>query len=153
MRMGESPETVHVTGCPSIDLAAEVRRSPALDFDPLEKYGGVGADVDLSQGYLVVLQHPVTTEHHLARAHITETLHAVRDANLPALWFWPNVDSGSDGKSRGIRIFREREKTADIHFFKNMHPPDFLRLVYNRGASSATRAWRSGSARSSEFPR
>ena len=39
----------HVTGCPSIDLAAEILESPALDFDPFAKYGGVGAPLDLSQ--------------------------------------------------------------------------------------------------------
>jgi UDP-hydrolysing UDP-N-acetyl-D-glucosamine 2-epimerase len=131
IRMGEEPGTVHVTGCPSIDLAAEILDQPELDFDPLEKYGGVGAKLDLHHGYIVVMQHPVTTEHHLARTHVTETLYAVRDAGLQALWFWPNVDAGSDGTSRGIRSFREREPSANIHYFKNMHPPDFLRLLYN----------------------
>ena len=130
IRMGEEPETVVVTGCPSIDLAAEILDRPALDFDPIERYGGVGPQLDLSGGYLVVLQHPVTTEHQRARAQITETLAAVQESGIPALWFWPNVDSGSDGTSTGIRAFRERERSAKIHFFKNMHPPDFLRLLY-----------------------
>src|SRR5450755_1746845 len=34
LRMGEQPASVFVTGCPSIDLAADVARQPALDFDP-----------------------------------------------------------------------------------------------------------------------
>ena len=34
---------------------------PTLDFDPFERYGGVGEQLDLTGGYLVVLQHPVTT--------------------------------------------------------------------------------------------
>jgi len=131
IRMGEEPASVHVTGCPSIDLAAEMLESPALDFDPFEKYGGVGDAVDLSGGYLVVMQHPVTTEYQEARAHIAETLHAVRDQGLPALWFWPNVDAGSDGTSGGIRAFREQHRPENIHFFKNMAPLDFLRLIYN----------------------
>jgi UDP-hydrolysing UDP-N-acetyl-D-glucosamine 2-epimerase len=130
-RMGEAPETVHVTGCPSIDLAADVMRTPRLDFDPFERYGGVGARLDLSRGYLVVLQHPVTTEYELAQEHATETLWAVKEAGLPALWFWPNVDAGSDGTSKAIRRFREQEKPDSIHFFKNMQPEDFLRLLVN----------------------
>jgi UDP-hydrolysing UDP-N-acetyl-D-glucosamine 2-epimerase len=130
-RMGEDPATIHVTGCPSIDLAREILDSPALDFDPIEKYGGVGAPTTLSNGYLVVLQHPVTTEYELARRHVVETLHVVRDAGLPTLWFWPNVDAGSDGTSSGIRAFRELERPDNIHFFKNMTPLDFLRLLYN----------------------
>ena len=132
IRMGERPETVFVTGCPSVDLAAEILRQPALDFDPFEKYGGVGAPVDLSSnGFLVVMQHPVTTEYAAARSHVLETLHAVRDIDLPTLWFWPNVDAGSDGTSGAIRSFREIERPDNIHFFKNMTPTDFLRLVYN----------------------
>src|SRR5438046_3173992 len=74
IRMGEDPAAVHVTGCPSIDLAAGIMCRPALDFDPVEKYGGVGEAIDLSNGYLVVMQHPVTTEYAQARQHVTETL-------------------------------------------------------------------------------
>jgi GDP/UDP-N,N'-diacetylbacillosamine 2-epimerase (hydrolysing) len=131
VRMGENPATVHVTGCPSIDLAAEVLCHPELDFDPVTKYGGVGEGLDLSDGYIVVMQHPVTTEYELARDHVFETLHAVRDLGMPTLWFWPNVDAGSDGTSGGLRTFREREKPKNFQFFKNMAPRDFLRLLYN----------------------
>jgi len=131
VRMGEDPATVHVTGCPSIDLAADVLCHPDLDFDPVEKYGGVGERLNLADGYLVVMQHPVTTEYDLARQQVFETLHAVRDFGMPTLWFWPNVDAGSDGTSGGLRAFREREKPTNFHFFKNMAPFDFLRVLYN----------------------
>jgi len=130
-RMGENPDTVFVTGCPSIDLAAQILDDPKLNFDPFVKYGGVGATAALSDGYIVVMQHPVTTEYELARQHVTETLYGIRDVGLPILWFWPNVDAGSDETSRGIRIFREREDANGFHFFKNMEPIDFLRLVHN----------------------
>jgi UDP-hydrolysing UDP-N-acetyl-D-glucosamine 2-epimerase len=131
IRMGEDPTTVFVTGCPSIDLAAATIDNPRLDFDPFKKYGGVGATFDYSDGYIVVMQHPVTTEYELARRHITETLYAVRELDLPTFWFWPNVDAGSDGTSRGIRTFRESTHVPYIHFFKNMTPEDFLRLIHS----------------------
>jgi UDP-hydrolysing UDP-N-acetyl-D-glucosamine 2-epimerase len=131
IRMGEEPASVFVTGCPSIDIAASVLETPTLNFDPFAKYKGVGETFDLQSEYLVVMQHPVTTEHEHARVQIMETLHAVHDIGLPTFWFWPNVDAGSDGTSRGIRQFRELMRPANIHFFKNMEPEDFLRLVYN----------------------
>lgn len=131
IRMGENPAKVFVTGCPSIDLAADVLLDPTLSFNPFEKYGGVGETVDISNGYMVVMQHPVTTEYESGRAQVIETLYAVRDSDLPTLWFWPNVDAGSDGTSGGIRTFRETERPANIRFFKNMAPTDFLRLLYN----------------------
>jgi UDP-hydrolysing UDP-N-acetyl-D-glucosamine 2-epimerase len=131
VRMGEDPESVFVTGCPSIDLACEVLHHPEMNFDPFEKYGGVGHKVDLTNGYVVVMQHPVTTEHQQARVHVTETLFAAKNSGVPVLWFWPNPDAGSDGTSSGIRAFRENERPENIHFFKNMAPTDFLRLLYH----------------------
>jgi UDP-hydrolysing UDP-N-acetyl-D-glucosamine 2-epimerase len=129
IRMGEDPASVFVTGCPSIDMAARVQAEPNPEINPFEKYGGVGAQMDLSNGYLVVMQHPVTSEYEQARRHVTETLHAIRDLGLPTLWFWPNVDAGSDGTSKGIRAFRELEQPANIHFFKDIPPEDFLHLI------------------------
>ena len=133
-KMGEDPQAVFVTGCPSIDLAAGVLESPKLDFDPFTKYGGVGSALDLANGYVVVLQHPVTTEYEQSRQHIDETLYGVRAASIPTLWFWPNVDAGSDGTSKGIRAFREKEKPANFHFFKNMDATEFLKLLFNSKA-------------------
>lgn len=63
IKLGEIPEHVINTGCPSIDLAKEISEYPYLDFDPLQKYGGVGAKLDWKNGYIVVMQHPVTTEY------------------------------------------------------------------------------------------
>jgi UDP-hydrolysing UDP-N-acetyl-D-glucosamine 2-epimerase len=131
IKMGEHAETVFNSGCPSMDLAEEVLKSPELDFDPYEIYKGVGEIQDLNNGYVVVLQHPVTTEFDQSREHIQETLNAVKDLDIPVLWFWPNVDAGSDGTSKGLRAFRETHKPKHMHFFKNMEGKDFLKLLIN----------------------
>ncbi|MGI0107881.1 UDP-N-acetylglucosamine 2-epimerase [Salinimicrobium sp. WS361] len=129
IKLGEEPDKVINTGCPSIDLAKQITDYPYLDFDPLKRYGGVGANLDWEKGYIVVMQHPVTTEYKESKQHIMETLRAVKKLNYPAFWFWPNVDAGSDGTSNGIRTFRELEQPKNIHFFKNMDPLDFLKLL------------------------
>lgn len=134
IKLGEDPEMVINTGCPSIDLVKEIEGEEKLNFDPLEKYGGVGKNINWKDGYLVVMQHPVTSEYEKAREHIMETLYAVRDSKIPAFWFWPNVDAGSDGTSNGIRTFREQQDPDNIHFFKNMDSLDFLRLLKNANA-------------------
>ena len=131
IRLGENPEMVFNTGCPSIDLASQVMKSPKLDFDPYQKYGGVGPKPDLRNGYIVVMQHPVTTEYADSRRQIEETLNAIKDFEIPVLWFWPNVDAGADGTSSGIRAFREKYSPTHIHFFKNMEGDDFLRLLHD----------------------
>ena len=132
VKLGENPEFVFNTGCPSIDLAKEVKEnSDSLPFNPYEKYGGVGATPDLSNGYLVVMQHPVTNEYQDSRKHIEATLEAVYQLNRPTLWFWPNVDAGADGTSTGIRAFREQHQLPNVHFFKNMEGKDFLHLLHH----------------------
>ena len=131
IRLGEDSNMVFNTGCPSIDIAAKILKNPKLDFDPYLKYGGVGAKPDLTNGYIVVMQHPVTNEYADSRKQIEETLLAVSELAKPVLWFWPNVDAGADGTSAGIRSFREKHQNSNIHFFKNMEGEDFLRLIFN----------------------
>jgi len=131
IKMGEDPAYVFNTGCPSIDLAAQLDGDGTLDFNPFHKYRGVGEEFCLEEGYLVVMQHPVTTEYKESRKHIEATLEVVHELNKPTLWFWPNVDAGADGTSSGIRAFRENHDIPKIHFFKNMEPLDFLKLIKN----------------------
>ncbi|PKA82115.1 UDP-N-acetylglucosamine 2-epimerase/UDP-hydrolysing UDP-N-acetyl-D-glucosamine 2-epimerase,TIGR03568 [Ulvibacter sp. MAR_2010_11] len=130
-RMGEDAAFVFNTGCPSIDIAAQVLAAPQLDFDPIEKYGGVGGPVSAKEPYLVVMQHPVTTEYHEAKQDVLKTLRAIDALKIPTFWFWPNVDAGADGTSNGIRSYREKYNPQHIHFFKNMEPFDFLKLLAN----------------------
>jgi len=131
IQLGESPEMVFNTGCPSIDIAKEVFDNKELTFNPYEKYGGVGSKPDLNNGYIVVMQHPVTNEYQDSRKQIEITLRVIQKINLPTLWFWPNVDAGADGTSTGIRAFREQHMLPNVHFFKNMEGADFLKLLNN----------------------
>lgn len=131
IKLGENANMVFNTGCPSIDIAQEVAKNDSLTFNPYEKYGGVGSQPDLSNGYIVVMQHPVTNEYQDSRKHIEATLRAIQKIDKPTLWFWPNVDAGADGTSTGIRSFREKYKMENVHFFKNMEGDDFLNLLHS----------------------
>ncbi|QTY28140.1 UDP-N-acetylglucosamine 2-epimerase [Flavobacterium sp. CS20] len=131
IKLGEDKSSVFNTGCPSIDLARPVLKSKNLSFDPYQKYGGVGHEPDLKNGYLVVMQHPVTTHIKESRQQIEETLKAIDALKLPTLWFWPNIDAGADGTSSGIRAYREYHELKHVHFFKNLSGEDFLELIYH----------------------
>jgi UDP-hydrolysing UDP-N-acetyl-D-glucosamine 2-epimerase len=131
MKLGENPAYVFNTGCPSIDIAREICDKPNLDFDPQVKYGGVGERISWKNGYIVVMQHAVTNENRDVVKQIQNTLDVIEKLKLPTFWFWPNVDMGSDGISKRIRAHREKNKNTNIHFFKNMDPRDFLRLIKN----------------------
>ena len=129
--MGENPQSVFLTECPSIDIAKSVIDRLPLDFSPFKKYGGVGEEIELTEKYLVVMQHPVTSETSLARTHVANILKVVGRLGIPTMMFWPNVDAGADATSKEIRRFREQSDSSKIHFFKNMSPEDFLVLINN----------------------
>ena len=129
IRMGEDPAAVHLTGCPAIDLLADetLALRPAL-FD---RPSGVGPAVDPSRPYMIVLQHPVTTEYGEGFAQISQTLEAVQRIGLQTIWLWPNVDAGSDDVSKGLRMFRERNPSANVHFYRNFAAEEYASLLNN----------------------
>jgi UDP-hydrolysing UDP-N-acetyl-D-glucosamine 2-epimerase len=128
VRMGEPPETVHVVGCPRMDLVAEVLADGENGLSDLFAVG-VGGEFDLDQPFLIVSQHPVTTEYGDGERQITETLRAVQEVGLPAIVLWPNADAGSEHIARGIRKFREHEDDSRLHFFKNLATDDYVKLM------------------------
>ncbi len=144
IRMGEHPETVHLTGCPSIDLVAQLDLK--LPPDLFVRYKGVGAGIDPGKPYLVILQHPVTTEYGHGFAQIKESLEAVRAIGMQTVWLWPNVDAGSDDVSKGLRMAREQGQAQNIHFYRNFSPEDYARLIANSAglAGNSSSALREG---------
>jgi UDP-hydrolysing UDP-N-acetyl-D-glucosamine 2-epimerase len=129
IRMGEDPQTVHLTGCPAMDILAE--NDMSLTDGLFERYAGVGARIDPSKPYLVVLQHPVTTEYGHGLEQINQTLQAISRVGMQVAWLWPNVDAGSDDVSKGLRVFRERHHPDYLHFYRNFAVEDYARLINN----------------------
>lgn len=125
--MGEDPATVFNVGCPSIDIVARV--DPGLRGDALASFGGVGAPVDPDQPFVLMMQHPVTTEYGHGLDQVNETLEAVAALGMQALVFWPNVDAGSDQVAKGMRQFRELGRASGFHFFRNLPPEMFVKLM------------------------
>ena len=129
IRLGEREEDVHMVGCPRIDLVAEILAGPADGLDTHLFDTGVGERLDVGKPFVLLSQHPVTTEYGEGERQITATLEAVRDVGLPAVVLWPNADAGSDDVARGIRKWRERKLDAGMHFFKNLPVATYVRLM------------------------
>lgn len=120
-RMGEDPDSIHTVGASSMDV---LRCLDLNDLQPTREYQrqyGLGPVIDLeAKNYLVVIQHPVTTEYEENLLHITETIAALEELDMPTVWIMPNMDAGSDGINKAIRKYRERERNARTHFFKSL---------------------------------
>jgi UDP-hydrolysing UDP-N-acetyl-D-glucosamine 2-epimerase len=129
LAMGEDPAWVWNVGCPSIDLAARV--DPGSRRGALEAAldGGSGARIDPDKPFILMMQHPVTTEYGQSFDQVNQTLEAVARQGMQALVFWPNVDAGSEQVAKGIRLFRERGEAHGFHFFRNLPPELYARLL------------------------
>jgi UDP-hydrolysing UDP-N-acetyl-D-glucosamine 2-epimerase len=131
-RMGEDPANVFAVGSTSLDV---IRQLDRCNLDPVRRYqreAGMGAMIELVRGeYLVVSQHPVTTEYAENLANISETIAAIEELRRPTVWIMPNMDAGSDGINNGIRQFRETSKTDYVHFFKSLPIELYAPLLAN----------------------
>ena len=126
-RLGESESTIFNVGCPRIDLVSETMN---LSLSTLELQSlGVGAPLDIDKPFILVSQHPVTTEYGQAGQQMYETLNAVRNAGIQSLVLWPNADAGASDSSKVIRKFREDGLANNMRFIKNLSPETYIKLM------------------------
>lgn len=127
LAMGEDPRYVFNTGSLDVELASRV--TTVLTSDRINAYG-VGHQVDVSKPFLLVIQHPVTTERD-NREHMQATLDAVSSLGMPAIWFWPNPDAGTAEMAESVRHMREQhgERTAHMRFITNIPVEEFVALL------------------------
>jgi GDP/UDP-N,N'-diacetylbacillosamine 2-epimerase (hydrolysing) len=127
MAMGEDPQYVFNTGSLDVELASRVNGT--LTSERVNSYG-VGHDLDISKPFVMVVQHPVTTERD-NKAHLEATLRAVASLDLQVLWFWPNPDAGTAEMSESLRHVREQhaELTRQMRFITNVPAEEFVALL------------------------
>ena len=100
----------------------------------INKYG-VGYNIKNNEPYIVVLFHPNTTEVLNTKEQINVLIRSIsefsKENNSQVLWFWPNIDAGSDKISSQLRKFRETNLDQKIRFIVNLEPEEYLKLIYN----------------------
>ena len=98
IKMGEKKDSIFLTGCPSIDLAYKVSKGKKrINVENiLKKYKGVGNKFNENRNYIIVVQHPVTTEYFKTEKQISETIKAIKKLKINTIWLWPNIDAGND---------------------------------------------------------
>jgi UDP-hydrolysing UDP-N-acetyl-D-glucosamine 2-epimerase len=132
IRMGEDPTNVYTVGATSLDAIKSqdlTTLAPVLEH---QLHYGMGPQIPLKQHeFLIVIQHPVTTEYEKNYRNINETLVVVNELQTPTVWIMPNMDAGSDGINKGIRWFREDNHPEHIHFFKSLPIELFAPLLKN----------------------
>jgi UDP-hydrolysing UDP-N-acetyl-D-glucosamine 2-epimerase len=128
VRMGEDPNTILGTGCPSSDIAR------ALDQKLLPEVvnaDGSGASIDVSKPFLLVVFHPTTTEYGGERRQMEEVLQALNSLKMQTILLWPNIDAGADHISKAIRVFRDEMKPNWLRTLTNLAPENYLKTLSN----------------------
>ncbi len=126
LQMGENPQYVWNVGCAEVEQLARHRaKVTSADVNHL----GVGHPLNINKPFAIVIHHPVTTEAGKNRQHTELLLDVLEKSNIPTLWFWPNIDAGTDEISKAIRVFREKGYGDHMHFAKYFDQDTFIALL------------------------
>lgn len=87
IKMGEKKSNIFSVGCPSIDALIQEK-------DLSENYIKKKFNINLKKNFLILIQHPVTTEEN-SDTQILKTLKAIKNLNIQKLIVYPNNDAGS----------------------------------------------------------
>lgn len=118
IKLGEEAFRIHNVGAPQLD---ELMDGPITDRSHLASRLGI----DTSEPYLLIVQHPVTEEMHLAAEQVHVVVESLRAVAMRKVWVLPNNDAGSDVVRREFLHHR----AIDTLVFDNLSRADYLGLL------------------------
>lgn len=125
IRSGEQAWRVHNVGHGGLD---RFRTAPLLSKQELADALGVAT---ISDDYLVIIQHPLSSQISMAGEQMRETLEAASALGLQTFISYPNSDAGGGDM---IAEIQARLDQSNWHVFKNIPDIPFVNLL--RGATA-----------------
>ena len=117
VKMGEEPWRVHIVGAPGLD---------AILHDDFYDEKTIREKYSLSDGnYIVLVQHPVSTESYQSGEYFKNTLKAVESFGIQTILIYPNADAGS----KDIIEIIESNNNKMVKSYKNLPRKDYLSLL------------------------
>ncbi len=134
IKMGEDEKYVFNVGCPGTDL---LLRAPVWSSEEtvaeLNAMLKVEEKYDSKKPFMLVLQHPVTTEYASVEAQMAETLEALRPFahDYQMILLWPNIDAGSNLISKTIRHYMMTTElsSSNVKIVKHIPTDIFVNLM------------------------
>jgi GDP/UDP-N,N'-diacetylbacillosamine 2-epimerase (hydrolysing) len=116
-RLGENPKDIYVVGCPSIDVLIN---TPYVPKEELEKE----FNMDFSKPWMLMIQHPVTTEALSSHDQIRETIKAIKNSGVQAIVLLPNNDAGhadiiEEIKASGLKWIPSLPTLTFVNLYRN----------------------------------
>ena len=132
IKMGERKDSVHVTGCPTIDICLDL--PDASVESTLKKYNlPKFKEFNCDNRYIIAAFHPVTTSYLKNKNDFLILLKVMTNINIQVIWLYPNFDAGSNFIYDEIKNFESKreylEKTPPIFFFSHFSIEDYLLLL------------------------
>jgi UDP-hydrolysing UDP-N-acetyl-D-glucosamine 2-epimerase len=130
IKLGEEKKRVFFSGCPGMDLLNECKKKIPKDF--FKKNSSTGNQFDFTKKYLLVVNHPLSTESKkYNNDRIKALIKSLVKIKMHKIIFWPNSDTNSNIIAQQMRIFREEKKDKDFTYIINTTPEQYALLLYN----------------------
>ncbi len=114
IKMGELKQNIFVVGCPSIDALKQEKEETK---DIISKK----FNIDITKDYILIIQHPVTSELDKTNEQFIETIEALRNIKMQKLFVFPNNDAGSSKIIKLIKKYRFNYcKTLTLKGYKTL---------------------------------
>lgn len=120
-KMGEQDFRIHVVGSPGLD---RFKNSIVMTRESLAHE--LNLPEDPNQPWLVLLQHPLSTEIAEAESQMKTTLDALQETKLHTVIIYPNSDAGSKKMIEQIELYRNHPQ---FHIHKNLPGNIFANLL------------------------
>ncbi len=120
-KLGEESRRVYFVGAPYIDFIKQKLYTPEKE---VRKKFGLGS----REKFLVVLQHPVTTEPEQSYGQMKKTLSAVKKTGLRAIVAYPCSDQGYQGVIDAIEEMGGGVSNSRFLVYRNIPAEDFIGL-------------------------
>ena len=123
-KMGEQEFRIFNVGAPQLDnIVGHDYPARVMTFD--------GKPLDLSEPYLLVMQHPVLVELEEVADQVVQTIRAAVATGLPVVCIYPNTDQGYWDI---LDVIDRTRAQTQVHVVSNLAREDFLTLLANCAA-------------------
>lgn len=130
MGMGEKPDKVFNTGCPTIDMLNKIN-STNLSLDKIRKKNKAYQNLQ-ENSYFLIIFHPVTTEINTCREAMETVLDAVESFGKDIVLIYPNRDAGSDSM---VDVVMKRSRAYGKYILnRHLDFVDYISLMVNSNA-------------------
>ncbi len=132
IKMGENSDFVFEVGCPGADLLLSAPEYSHRETIERMNVSHIRYKIPInpSNPFILVIQHPVTTEFNKNFNQVRETIVALKKINdFQKLVIWPNIDAGSGEMVQAIRQFQNDLTVKDVFFLKHISHDIFVNLL------------------------